>query len=191
MTILEILQSFCGTDDFRSYLHKPFSRDDYTYAADGSACVRVPRLQEVPEQDDPKKPDVSSLPFSHESTFEAVTLTLPPKKPESVEACGECYDGMEHDCPDCECICDECDGSGKIKLDGDDNHSVDVFGQPFALHYVRMLAALPGLRTANADEILRFQFDGGEGILMGLRCPRENHITNAVLPAPPSKDKQP
>lgn len=171
------LKPFCGKEETRAYLNEPFSRDSFTYATDGRICVRVERREDVAEQADYALPDVLQLPWAKGTDFRPLALKLPAKALDTAEPCTSCFDGYEHDCPDCECICEECDGSGEIKKDGDTKKSVGILGVPVALAYARLLTALPGLAVATTDfNALEFKFDGGAGFLMSLREPYENHF---------------
>ena len=59
MIIAAELQPFCSTDEARPYLHKPWTRDGYTYATDGRIMIKVPALLEVPKN--PKGPNCEKL----------------------------------------------------------------------------------------------------------------------------------
>ena len=53
------LSHYCGDEDDRPELSRPFSRGDYTYATNGHICVRIPRRADVPEIEG--TPDASKL----------------------------------------------------------------------------------------------------------------------------------
>ena len=58
---------------------------------------------------------------------------------------------------------------------------MNVAGKPFAARYVRLLIALPRLQVAKpirprSGSTLPFRFEGGDGLLMGLREPLETQI---------------
>ena len=175
------LKPFCGTEETRSYIMQPFSRGDFTYATDGHICVRVARLIDASEQD---KPNVTKLPWealAAANFVPAPAFNLPAKADPTFEPC-DCYQGKIHDCPDCECECETCDGSGTIKNDDDNNKSVGLLGISFARKYVRLLETLPGLQVATIGGLydgivgLAFKFDGGHGLLMPLRRQRKDHV---------------
>lgn len=181
------LQQFCDTSEYRPYMRKPFSRGVFTYALNGIIGVRVPRLADAPEQENPEKPNLAQIPWDDLiGEVHPVALSLPPKKPKSVEECPDCFDGKEHDCPDCDCVCESCDGTNKIEIDGDRDHSIDLFGIPFDLKYVRLVAALPGIQIGKWPKPWRngvglaFVFEGGTGLLMPLGSPYKHHITEAA-----------
>jgi hypothetical protein len=167
------LTPFCGTDETRPYLMKPFSRGDFTYATDGHICVRVSRREDVPEQENFDRPDITKLPWGTDREYVSLApLSLPPV---CTEEC-DCFDGYEHDCPDCECVCATCNGTSQRDCDYDT--SVDLLDRPFALRPVRLLIALPNLQIAAISDMhaLAFTFDGGAGFLMALRGPHSEHI---------------
>lgn len=174
------LKPFCGTDVYRSYLHQPFSQGDFTYATNGHICMRVPRREDAPEQD---KVNPSAMPWDKAQDFAPLPMLTLPEKSTDIRECDECYDGYEHDCPDCECICEACHGTNQIDFDSDEKMSVDLFGIPFALRYVRLLMTLPGVQislvqmpTFDAAKGLAFRFEGGDGLLMPLRERYKEHI---------------
>jgi len=111
-------------------------------------------------------------------------LKLPPQTTDIVR-CG-CYEGKIHECPNCECECSSCDGSGDIKVNSDDDKSIDILALPFSLRYVRLVTTLPNVQIAKIallDDIgtcLRFKFDGGDGLLMPLTNARNDHIGEAL-----------
>lgn len=176
------LQPFCGTEDARWYLMKPFSMGEFSYATNGHILVRQPRRADVPDIDvkAPKfKPD-NALVGLDAAKFYVPTLQLP-----TAPAAGPCpacdCRKFEHDCPDCECTCETCNGSGEGNPER--NISTAIGGSFFALNYVRLMAALPDLEIANTAEAiavgakpLLFRFEGGVGALMPMLSPRENHI---------------
>jgi hypothetical protein len=166
------LKPFCGTQETRYYLLKPFSRGDFTYATDGHICVRVARRDDAPEQE---IPDVTSLSWAEREYTPLPAIDLPAV---SMEPCMSCYDGSFHDCPDCQCKCEDCNGTGET--DSDIKTSINLIGRPFALRYVRLIAALPNTAIAAVDDkTIAFRFDGGEGLLKGLHKPKKNHIEDA------------
>lgn len=160
------LQQFCSKDEERYYLLKPFSMGEWTYATNGHICVRVPRLPDIAESD--KAPKAQTLFKERPEGYQKPNF---PDLPELSDMdCPACDGrGTEHDCDDCQCGCDACDDTGQVTTDY--KVGVGVSGIPFALHYIRMIAGLPGLEIAKVivpKEPMAFRFDGGEGILMPL-----------------------
>ena len=162
------LDAFCADDDQHPQTHTPFSIGEYTYATNGHYCVRVPRRPGVPEVKD--APDASKLFGSTNGLrfYPLAPLDLPAAE---MTTCNFCDGrGTEHDCPNCRCLCEYCDGDGKLLVP----FPVEIVGAQFSSEYVRMLLALPGLlvnkTNASANDLpaqmLCFRFDGGEGRLM-------------------------
>lgn len=170
------LTPFCGVDETRPYLLKPFSVGDFTYATNGHILVRTPRRDDAPEQTKKGKWD-GSLAGLEEASFSAPVFTLPTQPPADAE-CAECDGrGYEHDCPDCECTCRACAGSGSAAVEG--NHSTSYEGVTLALRYVRKMLALPAIEIAKPsapDAPLLFRFDGGVGAVMPMRGEGANHV---------------
>jgi hypothetical protein len=173
------LQPFCSTDPTREYIAQPYSQDDYTYATNGHICVRVPRREDVPEN--PKTPQTAKF-FRDESAVSWRPLRKV-ELPESVKR--QCYAcegrGTKHDCPDCTCYCEKCDSSGTVVVLA----SICIGDGLFNIHYVRLLAALPGIlvpeqigpeKSGHPGARMPFKFDGGEGLLFGLNGKCETHI---------------
>lgn len=165
------LKQFCGAEWSWPYLHEPFSRGEYTYATDGAIIVRVPRVAEIGE--DPYTPNPEEIFATMPADgWRPLRVELPPIAP--TEECWSCYDGFEHDCPDCTCECDECDGTGLVEP----NLSTEIGGVIFDLKYIRMIAELPGVEVAITDgkSPSFFRFEGGDGALMPMRSEFKNHV---------------
>ncbi len=165
------LHPFCSTEPSQPYFHEPFSQGEWTIATDGHIIVRVAR-RNYPENQ-----------VGAAKKFEAF---VPPDRPlplldfpkASSTDCTKCDGrGFVHDCPDCCCECAACDGAGKeYPL-----MSVDLYGVPFNVKYIRLLQPLPNVRIAEpvANKPLSFSFDGGVGLLMPLSGPHVMHIQSA------------
>src|SRR5262245_56649052 len=100
---------FCGREvERRTHLRTPWSAGGHTYATDGHVCIRVERRPDVPERDD--APNVASF-FADpppDSLQALPRLELP--TPKSTR-CDECeVRGYQHDCPECTCECEHCNG---------------------------------------------------------------------------------
>lgn len=180
------LKPFCGTEETRYYLRKPWSAGEFTYATNGRIAVRVPRLPDVPEMADPPRgspPNVDSIIPKPEAPrwlpLDARILPAPVMEP-----CDECEGrGRRHDCPDCGCICGECGGSGEIA--GDYRRSLAIGGVPFGLNYVRALLTLPSVEVATpvlpGKVPMLFRFEGGDGVLMPRSEPADDHLDIDLL----------
>lgn len=172
------LQPFCGTDETRFYLMKPFSREGFTYATDGCIMVRVTLRPDVPDTD---KPFNQNEPLNgvETATFFRPAFELPPA-PTAKGECTACDGrGYDHDCPDCECVCEICDGEGNVDIER--KMSTTIGPKIYSLHYVRMVLSLPGIEIAahpkkSDEKPLLFRFEGGVGALMSMRSERENHV---------------
>ena len=94
--------------------------------------------------------------------------------PESLEEKVQCYKcggaGTAHTCPDCQCKCPKCQGTGELTELGE---LVKIDRASFNPKYIAWLQSLPNLeldRVLRARKPLRFRFDGGEGLLMPCRA---------------------
>jgi hypothetical protein len=168
------LQQFCSTEESRYYLMKPWSRGNFTWATDGHVLIRVARRDGVEEQ--PKAPDAARI-FTPDCETVAV-LGLPnviwPSDPPPIE-CEACDGrGTRHECPDCMCKCDDCDGSGKLTVYA----SVSIRGGIFNASYVRKIATLPWVEFAERVEGERavFRFEGGAGLIATRRGEAKHHL---------------
>lgn len=175
------LQQFCSTEQFRLSLHEPFSHGEFTYASDGIVAVRVARRQEFEEAKDPKLPrelDKWLAPLVT-SAFKSSWIIFPTdQETETREQCDSCEGrGKDHDCPDCDCTCDDCGGRGTQSAV--ERISVDAFGRIFRLKYLQQICQLPGIEIDPSGEGTRpmlFRFDGGVGVLMPCSRKLDKHI---------------
>lgn len=168
------LQQFCATEDedARTYLSKPWSMGEFTYATNGHILIRVPRREDVPENpDNPITADKVHRVARIEPTdvWRAPTIVgLPPLVETECDRCDGI--GKACHCASCDCDCPECYGKGEISSDR--GKSASYRGVPFALKYIRMICALPGVEFTSQphkEAPLRFRFDGGIGSVMALR----------------------
>lgn len=170
-------------DETRPYLLTPFSRGEFSYATDGRCYVRVPRVEGIREQDkiNGKDGEVTwNRPVDGvEEEFRPIVLIIPPPVVSDVE-CDACDGrGVEHDCPDCECTCGYCGGSGKAS----EKLSVTIAGMVFNAKYLRPFIGLPELKAAlvkqtGGDCRIVFRFDGGVGSVAAMRGAFSNNINN-------------
>jgi len=186
------LQPFCHPDRRTSGISTPFSRMDHTYATDGKLIVRVPRLADVGERDN--TPQVDNLGWNHAEL--ADWTDAPELDQATVKRCSVCKGtGKTNICPECygygevltetsmnwyEVTCKTCVAAGKV-AGGEDvcdycagtGKDVDTpvewrSGHISALMLTR-LSTLPGLQLSpygEPTEVIRFKFDGGEGLVM-------------------------
>lgn len=192
---IETLKTFCASpksDPLRLKLRAPFSIGAWTYATDGRAAVRVPRMADVPEMQEPVV-GVESL-FSNFPVdgFQSVDIELPPPlfqdctacsgkgRKTECEACGgegelECDFGHVHECEECDgdCYvfsdsgrfeCEKCAGTGKAEKD----QFVDIIRATFMVRLVDKIIKLPDVQWCVVDSlsVAKFKFIGGQGLLM-------------------------
>jgi hypothetical protein len=176
------LQQFCSTEKFRFNLHKPFSYGGFSYASDGIIAIRVARRDGIPEAEQAKIPQQIDKWFSEleGALFESDMPALPDdEETETKEQCEECHGrGKDHDCPDCECVCENCKGSGEETIT--ESISIDAFGSIFRLKLLRSVLQLPNVEVA-VDRVrplkpMFFRFSGGEGCLMPCSRKLKRHI---------------
>ncbi len=167
------LQDFCGDQaepPERSWIHRPFSRGEFTYATNGHIMVRVPRQDAFPEvASGPALEKLDDVLFAYKADFEAPSID----PPEAV-LCGCCNGtgrvNAHDDCPHCKCDsrpCDICDGTGKTP----EVLPRKIGNVMFAGRYIRQLLALPGIevpRKPKSGQPMPFKFTGGIGALMPL-----------------------
>lgn len=174
------LQRFCSKEEWRHFLQKPFSRNQFTFATNGHILVRVPRLDDVPEV--PEAPDVEKiLPKNfHEVKIRPMVSGTLPKVQIKVEQCDVCDGiGHEHKCPDCSCDCESCEGTGEIRISSDDKASVSIGDAVFSLSYIRELQLLPDVHVPenpHKTNPMPFKFNGGIGIIAPMSRKQRNHL---------------
>lgn len=175
------LQQFCATDKTRPYLLKPFSAGEWSWATNGHIMVRVPRRSDVPERAKHGEPDVEKVIADTAEKLQGDFVPLPkvefPPRDEDEEECENCDgSGKAHSCPDCECKCEECGGTGLYQPYRD--VSVGIGEAIYSGKYVALLQSLPGpIRIRTSPEYpAHFTFDGGEGWLMPMSGQRGTHI---------------
>lgn len=164
ITILE-LQQFCSTNPNWPYLHKPWSRGEFTYATNGYIIIRLPRLADVPENEKAPDPEEKVFPSIID---QIATKQIPEFNMPEIEndECGWCEGrGTKHACRRCDCNCEQCNGTGNTLQ----KVSIELFGHIFNAHYIKMIAILPNARLAigaNYMMLTKFEFDGGMGAIM-------------------------
>lgn len=172
------LQPFCGTDETRYYLMKPFSRDGFTWATDGCILIRVAQRPGVPEIE--QKIAVSEpLQGIDAAKFFRPSFELPPA-PAARGECSACQGrGLLHDCPDCDCKCEACVGSST--MDAEQKITAMVGPTSFSLKYIRQMLSLPDVELEEfpkerSEKPYFFRFAGGVGAVMPMRRETANHI---------------
>ena len=175
----EFLNPFCGDDPTRYYLQVPFNQDGFAWATNGHILVRVPEMEGLLPCSCPKPINISKpLTGFEDAQFSKARWKLPAHDPHFKGPCIVCDGrGVLHDCPECDCICEACKGTGRA--DPERRTSVRILGRLYALNYVRIIASLPGLEVSDGqggERPLFYRFDGGIGALMPLRAEFETHF---------------
>lgn len=188
------LQSFCSDEIWRPTLRQPFSHGEFSYATNGIYAVRVARRAEVPEVEKPKIAETLDAFFARldGASFKAIDIVAPANEEKtSQEECEDCDGrGKDHECPNCDCTCQTCDGTGTVTKT--DHISVGAFGEIYRLPYLRKILAIPGVEIADLSrnyetpEPALFRFDGGVAALMVLRRAYGEHLEcrSLQLPSP-------
>lgn len=175
------LQQFCGKDPYRPYLHTPFSEGNFTYATNGHVLVRVPKVDGIGQMKDRPEKFAAEKVLKGRDDLSFVVPSIITKCPRRTEKDGDCMScggsGTEHDCPDCECTCESCDGSGR------ETHfskvSTEWAGAIIDAQYMAMMLDLPGIRissTTKPEDPIHFEFDGGIGAVMPMRGKHLEHV---------------
>jgi hypothetical protein len=155
------LQKYCSDNPSRTNLQHPFSQGDYTYATNGEFLIRVPLQQDIPQQ---KEPDTSRVWPKYEPETWVAPLAFDFPEPETAY-CESCFDGHRHHCPDCECACEECGGTGEIPV----IRRVKLREIYIQKKYARLMLELPNLEIEAQPPLMgpvQFRFDGGRGLVM-------------------------
>ena len=159
---LETLQQFCaGEGDIRYYLRAPFNQGAHTYATNGHIAIRVPRMEGFEEREEQK---IKML-FATAPKLQLVSL--PEIPPVTMKVCSWC-DGSGKYHVDRPYKCDVCRGSGQEE----DVISVPIGAAVVANKCAAMIASLPNAKIGipqDATSPITFTFDGGEGLVMGMR----------------------
>lgn len=127
------LKPFCErADSYRDYLHQPWSRGAFTYASNGHIAIRVPRRDDVPENE--KAPDVEKI-FRENGVEDSATTSLPdvnvsalPKPTIKMRRCRRCR-GTRYLRK-----CDECGGEGTLECDLGHDHECETCDSKGTFH---------------------------------------------------------
>ena len=167
------LEPFCSTDPKRGILRAPWSKDGFTYSANGYIIVRVTRL---PDAAEPENPPGAAQIFELTAGQDVAPLPALELPAPRTRECQHCDGrGTQHDCPTCDCACASCGGTGTHC----EYASVGLRGTPFATRYIELILRLPGAAfstTPPPRDPARFVFAGGEGALMPLNSRYEHHL---------------
>lgn len=170
MITLADLQPFCLTGNSRPYLNRPFNSAGHTYATNGHIMVRVPAIHGVSGCDYASMDELVVKAFRDNQMPAIAQMKLMSIIPiASDKDCDECEgSGLEHDCPNCACRCDSCSGTKKAP---DRWPGVKIDGACFDGECVAMMQRFGAVTIGPSEKNgpLSFYFDGGEGLLMGLK----------------------
>jgi hypothetical protein len=179
------LTPFCGTDETREYLMRPFNIGDFTFATDARIVLRVARrdgLADLPKEKSETAERLGKY-FAAVPTEYQPLPAIPPgnecttcggKGMTDSIVCGDCgslisLNGQKIVCLDC--------------INGRVFHEVRVpfGGHDINSHYLRLIHTLPNCRIAVVpnpveaeSSFFGFTFDGGQGRLMPM--------TSVILP---------
>lgn len=191
--------SFLSKGEDRVKLETPVHIGQWTYFSNGRIAVRLPRLPDTTETDDPPKIDKTFATEIDEREFTFAPLEKLETRLRDCRACDNT--GKTRDtkpCPECEgegtinCShcghdheCNRCYGEGTVLRS---NTSITCPDCERAKHNVRVtqhlwidgkyfekIAALPNPMIGTAligtePRAIPFRFDGGDGLIMPLRC---------------------
>lgn len=181
------LKQFCDQYE-RRQLDEPRVQEGWLYASDGAILVRVPsdepdfewkglplNLGHVCRDLPPENPK----PWPSVNLIDGIGCCVECEGygKVSVVECEMCEGTGIDECPHCqrEEDCEECDGEGVIgekcgKCNGQGRylHScIQVVGElRIKAKYDRMIRSLPNVRFSVENEVVIFEFDGGQGIVM-------------------------
>lgn len=161
------MQAFCRTDESpdKYYLSAPWSAGGYTYASNGGILIRVPRREDIPENEN--APNV----FTYRDVFNrkpklgwhpvpAVTVDMIP--------CLDCNGrGKVFEFDNADFMCEDCAGTGKVeKIECIEMHP-DCFVY-FTNILLKLVGTLPDCEIGlnGGKEPCRLRFQGGDGIIM-------------------------
>jgi len=182
------LTRFCADENLRYNLDHPWVRGGYKIATDGRICVRVKTDEPdtVPGEGE-RYPDIDALFKELDEKIAAwhpMPTALPYNAPSwdncpvcggsaQLGCCPQCgmFGGRDKDLLDCR----HCDGKGTLEL----VCSITLDKRRYSVEYIRDIMSLPALEYGELNEEaarrnpahnpLAFRFDGGDGLLMGLR----------------------
>lgn len=163
----KFLKAFCSTDELRMTLWEPFTQEGWSYATDGAIIVRIPAIPEITEK---CSYNCGALNWS-----EAERVTPLPTLPE--RGWLPCPEMEEFGMTTCRKTCQECLGTGRVPT----KQRITIGERDFNSEYLRLMKMFlrnvkTNLPTAG-EKMLRFTFEGGEGLLMAL-APENPGITH-------------
>lgn len=158
------LQSFCASGDGFTELCKPINKGGFAYASDAMIMIRVP----TSESDSP--PIKRDLPIMFARYFRSSNLLPWPSDAPMTRKLLPCPNADDDEFGNLFCImeCPLCHGARRFEQD----YNCKVGNHPIAAKYHSLIDILPNARYEGGvkwDRPLPFTFDGGEGLVMGMR----------------------
>lgn len=181
-----MLRSFCAGNELRPVTCRPWSVGDHSYATDGAIAVRVARSEDVPPPEKDITKTATMLDGWLAATADVDRVSLPHVEivPGKRWICEKCDGrGYAHDCPECTCECDDCDGGYRYQ------HVIVMWrGMQVKARIWQLIAALPNSKIAtrlSPAGHIAFSFDGGSGICMPMRVPLDDDEPLRIPAEPP------
>ncbi len=183
------LKFFCN--DQRPKISKPFVDNGFKYACDGQILIAIKTDEPDSEGNHPEKAH-ELFERGWDQGWSEIIMSMPDKSDHACQfcegdgkarvACDMCRGTGLHEC-DCgnEHMCGYCDKGYVVA--GDGNSCLECGGDGIAYknqqygltyfagrHIAKIMRLLPNPRVTEmaSDEVLRFEFDGGKGLLMAL-----------------------
>lgn len=171
------LSPFCSKEELRPFLHTPFSHGEWTYATNGHIAIRVPRRSDMPGDSNAPGEKIEAM-FAAAGNLEMRPMPRFEWPPRETSDCSACEGrGTAHTCPNCECPCQRCDGSGISGSVVSGNLGPAIFDAK----YLILLMKLPEAEVPSepsTTEPMPFIFTGGCGLLMPRRVESLKHVAD-------------
>ena len=161
------LHGFCGDEDGRECLHRPFTVGDWSYGTDGRTVLRFPAVPTPDQHADCPKGSVATVFACRDWSGEFLPLPRLPMWQEIVP-CRECLGTGVMRCSCCQqdMECKDCHGACVVDLP----LPFRLGGKWFDVKYLHRVAALPGVVVKVDGDALLFQCSaGGEGIVLAMK----------------------
>lgn len=160
--LYDFCAEFCKYDsEKRKWMKIPFSQGDFSYAVNLHLFIRVPRVDDIPENPESKGMDRVIAGDINKDWYPVENVPMLEKA-----YCDDCLGNGRYYGKTCE----YCDGEGKITPD----IPFDFHGTVFNQKYLSYLSSLPNCQLSPQPYLFGalhykpspFRFDGGTGILM-------------------------
>lgn len=164
------LEQFCGDPDSRHQISTPFRVGEFDYATDGRIMIRVPSTGDHRHRDDAPNAFVEKY-FSRECGEFSELPAFDVWKEEDLKPCSPCGGTGDGEFGECQ----YCDGWG-FGTGERETDKVELLGGFASDLYLSRIMNFPNIRIAKCvpwpkedGAVYHFAFDGGEGVLMGMR----------------------